>query len=140
MSGDLTAESGLMTDPIIPVPRQRARENAHARCAQLAITDIAARLQEQLGQALLSVIVDRDVRTVARWVSGEVQPPKASEQRLRDTLQVMALLATADAASVTRAWFMGMNPHLNDETPAEVLADGRIREVLVAARAFVNAC
>ncbi|SFN71113.1 hypothetical protein SAMN05216219_1811 [Mycetocola miduiensis] len=35
------------------------------------------------------------------------------EQRLRDTLQVMALLATADFASVTRTWFMGMNRQLN---------------------------
>ncbi|MCU1419892.1 MAG: hydrolase family protein [Mycetocola sp.] len=49
------------------------------------------------------------------------------------------LLTTADSAAVARAWFMGMNPHLNDETPAEVLADGRTREVLAAARAFIDA-
>jgi hypothetical protein len=106
---------------------------------EVRVTDVAAALQEQLGQTLLAVIVDRDIRTVARWVSGDVQPPQASQQRLRDTFQIMTLLVTADAASVARAWFMGMNPQLNEETPAEVLADGRAWEVLAAARAFLDA-
>lgn len=128
-----------MTDTAIRVPRQRAQRNAHARSVELGINDVTATLQSQLGQALLSVIVGRDTRTVARWVSGDVQPPQASEQRLRDTLQIMTLLTTTDAVSVARAWFMGMNPQLNDETPAEALADGRAREVLGAARAFINA-
>jgi hypothetical protein len=129
----------MMTDKAIRVSRQRAQENAHARSVELSVCDVAAGLQENLGQALLSVIVDRDIRTVTRWVSGDVQPPQASEQRLRDAFHIVTLLVSADAAPVARAWFMGMNPQLNDETPAEVLADGRAREVLAAARAFVNA-
>ena len=128
-----------MTDTAIRVPRQRAKNDAHARSVELSISDVAASLQAQLGQALLSVIVGKDTRTVARWVSGAVQPPQASEQRLRDAFQIMTLLTTADAAPVARAWFMGMNPQLGDETPAEVLAEGRAREVLGAARAFINA-
>lgn len=112
---------------------------AHARSVELGITDVAAGLHEQLGQALLSVIAKRDTRTVARWANGKGRPPQASEQRLRDTFQIMELLTSADSKAVARAWFMGMNPQLNDETPAEVLADGRAREVLAAARAFVNA-
>jgi hypothetical protein len=48
------------------------------------------------------------------------------------------LLAT-DSPAVVRAWFMGMNPQLDDENPAEVLAEGRSREVMAAARAYVNA-
>lgn len=106
---------------------------------ELSAIDVAAALQDQLGQALLGLIVDRDIRTVALWVSGDVQPPEASERRLRDTFQIMTLLVAVDAAPVARAWFMGMNPQLSDETPAEVLAAGRVREVLAAARAFVDA-
>jgi len=52
---------------------------------------------------------------------------------------VQQLLLTADAPDVVCPWFMGMNPELNDETPAEALVDGRAREVMAAARAFVNA-
>lgn len=129
----------MVSETAIRVPRQRVRSNAHTRSVELGINDIAASLQEQLGQALLSVIVGRDARTVARWVNGEVQPHQASEQRLRDAFQIMSLLTSVDAAPVARAWFMGMNPQLNDATPAEVLADGRAREVLAAARAFINA-
>ncbi|TCW18822.1 hypothetical protein EDD19_1484 [Dietzia cinnamea] len=32
---------------------------------------------------------------------------------------------------------MGMNPQLDDVSPAEALADGQHREVMAAARAFV---
>jgi hypothetical protein len=113
-------------------------ELAHARSVELAIADVAAGLQEQLGQTLLSVIAERDTRTVARWVNGKGQPPQASEQRLRDAFHVMEVLSSKESAAVARAWFMGMNPQLNDETPAEVLADGRAREVLAAARAFIT--
>jgi len=34
---------------------------------------------------------------------------------------------------------MGGNPQVSDETPTEALADGRVREVMAAAQAFVNA-
>lgn len=40
---------------------------------------------------------------------------------------------------VIRAWFMGMNPQLGDESPIEALREGRVRDVMAAARAFVNA-
>lgn len=133
-----TPEMETMTKPTTQVPRQHAL-TAHARSIELPIRDVTASLQEQLGQALLSIIVERDTRTVARWVNGKVRPPHAAEQRLRDTLQVMNVLTTEDSAPVARAWFMGMNPQLDDESPAEVLAEGRAREVLAAARAFVDA-
>lgn len=112
---------------------------AHVHSVELGIADVAAGLQEQLGQELVSVIVGCDTRTVARWANGEGQPPQAAEQRLRDAFQIVELLTAADSAAVARLWFTGMNPQLNDETPAEVLADGRAREVLAAARAFTDA-
>jgi hypothetical protein len=46
---------------------------------------------------------------------------------LRDTSQVVELLAEVDADQVVRAWFIGMNPQLEDEAPAELIADGRHR-------------
>jgi len=33
---------------------------------------------------------------------------------------------------------MGMNPQLDDENPADLLAEGRDREVMAAARAYAN--
>lgn len=47
------------------------------------------------------------------------------------------MLKGDDADPTIRAWFMGMNPQLDDVSPAEALAEDRFREVLAAARAFL---
>jgi hypothetical protein len=128
-----------MTDAALrPLMRTR-QDSAHSRAVQGEVHDIVRELQGALGQALLSVIVDKDARSVARWVAGTTSPSHASEQVLRDTFQVYELIASADAPSVARAWFMGMNPQLDDASPAEALAEGRARDVIAAARAFINA-
>ena len=120
------------------VPRARIVRDAHAHAVGLGISDIAAALQTQLGQALLGVIVNKTERTLTRWAKAAVRPPHASEQLLRDTFQVFELLTSAESADVARAWFMGMNPQLDDESPAEALSTGRARDVMAAARAFIN--
>lgn len=52
---------------------------------------------------------------------------------------VSKLLTSAESPEAARAWFMGMNPPLDDESPAEVLFTGRARDVMAAARAFISA-
>ena len=37
-----------------------------------------------------------------------------------------------------RAWFIGMNPQLDDESPAEVIREGRVKDALTAAKTFVS--
>jgi len=50
-------------------------------------------------------------------------------------------MAKADAPSVVQSWFWGLNPELDDRTPAKLLREGELEEVgpevLGAARAFV---
>ena len=121
-------------------PIDRARHAAHRTAVQSTISHVTAELQKVLGQSLVAVIVDKEVRTVARWTAASpAKPSTRDNQRLRDALQVQQLLLTVDAPDVVRAWFMGMNPQLNDLTPVEALAESRSREVMAAARAFVNA-
>ena len=121
-------------------PIDRARRAAHRTAVQSTISHVTAELHKVLGQSLVAVIVDKEVRTVARWTAASpAKPSTRDNQRLRDALQVQQLLLTVDAPDVVRAWFMGMNPQLNDLTPVEALADSRSREVMAAARAFVNA-
>lgn len=40
---------------------------------------------------------------------------------------------------MTRAWWMGMKYGLDDLSPAEAIAEGRIRDVRAVARYFVQA-
>jgi hypothetical protein len=112
---------------------------AHKASVQLASTAIVSRLQDALGRDVVAIITGKTPRQVSRWVSGEAKPPVREQQLLRDTYQVVELLAEVDADEVVRAWFIGMNPQLEDEAPAELIADGRVRDVMAAARAFVNA-
>jgi hypothetical protein len=60
------------------------------------------------------------------------------ERRLREAYQVFQLVQSVESPHTVRAWFIGLNPQLDDESPAEALAEDRFREVMAAARAFVT--
>lgn len=47
------------------------------------------------------------------------------------------MLAQLESPSVVRAWFIGMNPQLQDLSPAEVLRDGEDKVAMEAATAFL---
>lgn len=109
---------------------------AHRSAATGSTRDIARFLVDNLGAALTAHIAGVDRRTVTRWADGS--PARAEgEKNLRAAFQVFQLIQTVDAPHTVRAWFMGMNPQLEDLSPAEALADGLHREVMAAARAFV---
>jgi hypothetical protein len=78
-----------------------------------------------------------DTRTVARWTSGERAPRANHEQRLRCAYQTFQLLLAEESPHTVRAWFLGLNPQLNDESPAQSIREGAFRDVLIAAKAFL---
>lgn len=128
-----------MTD-LATRPLRRARTEAHAAAVSSETVEVVEQLQGVLGQALVAVLVNKDARTVSRWTSSHPTHPSMKDDRLlRDALQVQRLLLAGDRPEVVRAWFMGMNPQLDDLSPVEALAEGRARDVMAAARAFVNA-
>jgi hypothetical protein len=47
-------------------------------------------------------------------------------------------LATAENEYVARAWFIGVNPRLDDCQPVMALRDGRIGQTIAAAKAFID--
>lgn len=120
-----------------PTPR-RKRQLAHQRAVESELTPAVKSLTETLGKALVAVIVNRDVKTISRWIAGQGPSGDDEQRRIIDTLQIVELLLTGDSPAIVRAWFMGMNPQLDDQNPAEVLAEGRARDVMAAARAYVN--
>jgi hypothetical protein len=109
---------------------------AHGASARLPASDLALSLQQALGQRLVAVIAGvRDPKAVGEWAHGTRRPHPASEQRLRQAYQVTQFLLEAEAPDTVRAWFMGMDPYLDDQAPALVLRDDPAA-VLRAARAF----
>lgn len=112
---------------------------AHGQAVRAGAAVIVSRLQETLGRDVVAVITGKQTRQVTRWVTGDAAPSVRDQQLLRDTYQVVELLAEVEGPEVTRMWFIGMNPQLDDQAPAEVIAAGNVRDVMAAARAFVNA-
>ena len=117
-----------------------AAARAHQAVVSSSWAEMAKYLQELFGQRLAAAItgVD-DARTVGRWIRGQ-EPQHAQRERLRDAYQVAILIETAESREVARAWFLGMNPDLNDEPPAQVIAEdpwngGKL--VMKAARSFI---
>ena len=61
--------------------------------------------------------------------------------RLRLAEQLAKLIAGHDSRAVAQAWFQGLNPQLEDRSPARLLRKGEVLDVgpklLAAARTFV---
>lgn len=99
-------------------------------------------LRDLLGARLVAYLGGvRETRAVRQWAEGTrtVQDP-TDERRLRLAYQVAVLIAERDSAGVVQAWFQGLNPQLEDRSPARLLREGDPEEVgplvLSAARAF----
>jgi hypothetical protein len=112
--------------------------HAHEQSVSFSSADMARFLQDVLGQRLTAHIANvRDPRTVGAWAAGENAPRPDAEERLRLALQIVHLLQGDESLHVVRAWFVGLNPQLNDEAPASAIREGRYKEALTAARAFI---
>ncbi len=117
-----------------------ACRTAASRDQAADLRDIIAFLNEHLGSRLLALTVGVDHKTVGRWLSDKDRAPRfETETRLRAAYQVFRFVQQVEASATVRAWFMGMNPQLDDKSPAEAIRDGDARDAMAAARAFVNA-
>ena len=102
--------------------------------------EMAGLLREALTPELTAYVVGiDDVRPVLRWARGEssVVDDEAVEARLRAAYEVVLLLLMFDGPRSIRAWFTGMEPNLDDDSPAEAIRGGRFEETLDAATALV---
>jgi hypothetical protein len=114
-------------------------KRAHEDAVSLAINDVVKRLQQALGTKLVAYLAGvSDPKAVGDWAGGTRPPRRGAEERLRTALHVFRLLEEADSVHVARAWFIGLNPQLDDEAPASALREGRQRDVLRAARSFAQ--
>ncbi|GAA1150456.1 hypothetical protein [Nesterenkonia lutea] len=102
------------------------------------VSEIVQELTEVFGSSLLSFIMEVDSRSLQRWAGGH-GIRYDSEKRVRDLDTVVAFLRQKEEPATIRAWFMGMNPQLDDASPAEAIRDGSARDVMAAARAYLNA-
>ena len=104
---------------------------------------VAKELIDILGAKLVAYIAGvREARAVQQYAHENRSPRRpAIEPRLRLALRVARFISQHDSKEITQAWFMGLNPQLDDRSPARLLREGEIHEVgpeiVAAARAFV---
>lgn len=100
--------------------------------------DVARYLADVLGYELVAYITGKNVKTVRRWADGATSPRLSSEKLLHAAAYVFQTILESDSDHVARAWFIGLNPQLDDVAPADVLRDGGVKAVVTAAKAFVS--
>lgn len=117
---------------------KQSRERIHDQSVRSSPDDIAQFLFELFGAKLVAHMANvKDDKRVHKWMNGEGMST-ASEDRLRAAYQVAWRLLDDDSPETVRAWFIGMNPQLDYEAPADRIRSGHDREVMVAAEAFLN--
>lgn len=115
-----------------------ASSKAHRETVSESVASITNFLVDLLGARLTARLAGVDASSISRWKSGVAAPQDDSEYRLRAAHQVARLLLAVDADHTVRAWFIGMNPQLDDEAPIDALAAGDAKAVLAAARSFAD--
>jgi len=115
---------------------------AHELAVRSSFPEVARTLRDILGAKLCAYLGSvKETRAVNEWADGTREPSAATQQRLRLALQIALAIADADGADVTRAWFQGLNPQLDDRSPARLLREGDLDEigpaVISAERAFL---
>ena len=117
----------------------KSKVEAHKQAVTMDVAGSARYLQEMYGQKLVAHMAGiDDPKRVGKWAQREQAPRSGAEQRLRAAYQITHLLLAHDSDHVVRAWFIGMNPQLDDEAPADAIRAGQLKEALAAAKAFVS--
>ena len=127
----------------MPMSSARPDYLAHQRAVRAAFPQVAGDLREILGAKLTAYLGGvKETRAVNEWADGTREPGAETQRRLRLALQVAIVIADADGAEVAHAWFVGLNPQLDDRSPARLLRKGDLDEVgpavIAAERAFLT--
>jgi hypothetical protein len=115
---------------------------AHQRAVRASFPEVAGELRSILGAKLCAYLGSvKETRAVHEWADGAREPSAETQRRLRLALQVAIAIAETDGPDITQAWFQGLNPQLEDRSPARLLREGEVDEVgpavIAAERAFL---
>jgi hypothetical protein len=128
------ASGALATQP-------RPDLEAHREATSAGFPQVVQALVSIIGRKLTAYVASvKDARAIDRWLQNAI-PQKDVEQRIRLAYHIAAMLEKFDSHAVVQAWFLGLNPELDDRVPISLLREGDLevngKEVLRAARAFV---
>ncbi|NQX17465.1 hypothetical protein [Rathayibacter sp. VKM Ac-2857] len=117
---------------------------AYEQSVRSSTADVVTALRELLGAKLVAYLGSvNETRAVRQWAEGERTPSNEVVSRLRLAYQVAGLISEREQPRVVQAWFQGLNPQLDDVSPARLVREAELGEagprILAAARSFVAA-
>ena len=86
------------------------------------------------GQAEVARALGVDRSRVTRWLR-DAAPDATNQRKLESVEFAMARLLQTFHRETAVSWLYGMNAHIGDRRPIDLLADGRVSEVLAAIEA-----
>jgi hypothetical protein len=98
---------------------------------------VLAFLVDLFGFWITAHLVKTDASTIRSWVNDIEKLPSEAEKIFRETQEIIYMLLSYDSSDTVRAWFMGMNPLLGDQSPVAVIAAGDFAAVKSAARTHI---
>jgi hypothetical protein len=115
---------------------------AHAEAMRLPLSELVGELRGMLGAPLVAYLGSvKETRAVHQWSEGSREPNGDTQRRLRDAFIIARMLVEAERPEVVQSWFQGLNPELDDRSPARLLREGDLDEVgpqvIAAARTFL---
>jgi hypothetical protein len=117
---------------------------AYEKSVRPSTADLVAALRDVLGAKLVAYLGSVDeTRVVRQWAEGGRAPSNEVVSRLMLAYQVASLISAREQPRVVQAWFQGVNPQLDDVSPARLVREAELGEagprILAAARSFVDA-
>lgn len=114
---------------------------AHRKAINSSLEEMASNLVKVLGRVLVAGIVGvRNPKTVSRWANGDVESvrDRYSEERVMALHQIVTFLQEYEGDETIRAFMVGMNPTLDDSSPAWQVKEGNYADVMGAAKVLVT--
>ncbi|WP_448392083.1 hypothetical protein [Mycolicibacterium sp. XJ879] len=116
--------------------------DAYNSAMSMSTAELVTVLRDLLGSKLVAYLGKvKETRAVRQWADGTRTIANPTDvDRLRVAYRAAAMITARESAEVAQSWFQGLNPLLDDRSPARVLRDGDLEEVgpqvLTAARQF----
>lgn len=115
--------------------------NAHRNAVTADLQTMASTLVSSLGRVITAYIVHvRNPKTISRWANGDVASvrDRYSEERLLAAYQIVSFLKEYETDETIRSFMLGMNPSLDDESPATAIRNGDYKDALGAAKNLIS--
>lgn len=114
-------------------------EQAHRQASDRSGNELAAELQDLLGQKLVAFALgDRHPKTIGRYARGEREPDDDAIRALFALQVIVGILEQGMRRETIKTWMLGSNPRLKGEAPIVAFHDGSVDKVTGAAKAFVT--